>query len=216
MVFFRPSEIKACKIQALSLTVRTKLHIHYCLPPPVKNKEIAGFRWISKNKVLAELRMSENKNNLYCALWLLGLCSTCARTCLWFCQYFENITSQVSDFLWSGSMQMDRCCNCRCHKQGQTCSQHLSWSRTLSPWHKKICHSEQEYALQGSCWHQVISAGLIQNTVFPSGRRQIKHTKGQIAWRGKIQAKRKTSGTSFANLFNHVNWCKLKWSVRSK
>lgn len=38
----------------------------------------------------------------------------------------------MPDFLWSGSMQMARCCNRRCHKQGQTGSQHLSLSLFLS------------------------------------------------------------------------------------
>lgn len=34
----------------------------------------------------------------------------------------------MPDLLWSGSMQMARCCNHRCHKQGRTGSQHLSLS----------------------------------------------------------------------------------------
>ncbi|KAK1906139.1 DExH-box ATP-dependent RNA helicase DExH6, partial [Dissostichus eleginoides] len=49
-----------------------------------------------------------------------------------------------------------------------------------SPWHKMICHSEQESALQGGRWHQFISTGLIQNIVSPSGRKQIKQTRGQM------------------------------------
>lgn len=47
-------------------------------------------------------------------------------------QYLDNIFAQMPDFLRSGSMQMARCCNHRCHKQGQTGSQHLSSS--LSSW----------------------------------------------------------------------------------
>ena len=47
-------------------------------------------------------------------------------------QYLDNITTQMPDFLWSGSMQMARCCNHRCHKQGQTGSQHLSLSPPLT------------------------------------------------------------------------------------
>lgn len=111
-------------------------------------------------------------------------------------QYLDNVPTQMLDFLRSGSMQMARCCNHRCHKQGQTGSQHLSLalslllSHTLSLWHKMICHSEQESALQGGRWHPFISTGLIQNIVSPSGRKQIKQTGGQMEREGRKEGKR--------------------------
>lgn len=115
-------------------------------------------------------------------------------------QYLDNVPTQMLDFLRSGSMQMARCCNHRCHKQGQTGSQHLSLalslllSHTLSLWHKMICHSEQESALQGGRWHPFISTGLIQNIVSPSGRKQIKQTGGQMESKkenGKMRGRKK-------------------------
>lgn len=69
----------------------------------------------------------------------------------------------------------------------------------LSLWHKMICHSVQESALQGGRWHQFISTGLIQNIVSPSGRKQIKQTRGQMEEQeGKRGRKMKEKGKTVA------------------
>lgn len=88
-----------------------------------------------------------------------------------------------------------------------------------------ICHSEQDSALQGSCWHPFISAGLIQNIVSPSGRKQIKQKKrtneSKEGKRKQKGTKWKNSGTSPASLFSQVNRhilneCKrsLEWKIQ--
>lgn len=93
----------------------------------------------------------------------------------------------------NGSLLQSQMPQARTDRQPTSLSLSLSLpaSRTLSLWHKMICHSEQEYALQGGRWHQFISAGLVQNIVSPSGRKQIKQTRGQMESKeGKREEKR--------------------------
>lgn len=101
-------------------------------------------------------------------------------------------------------------------KDRQAANISLSLPLAHSPWHKMICHSEQECALQGGRWHQFISAGLIQNIVSPSGREQIKQTRGQMESRKEKVREGEQRGkkqTYFANLFNQVNWY-IHWNVQ--
>ena len=107
----------------------------------------------------------------------------------------------------NGSLLQSQMPQARTDRQPTSLS--LSASHTLSLWHKMICHSEQEYALQGGRWHQFISTGLIQNIVSPSGGKQIKQTRGQMeSTEGKKRRKGgqrgKTVGLLFTNLFNQV------------
>lgn len=91
----------------------------------------------------------------------------------------------------NGSLLQSQMPQARTDRQPTSLPLSLSSSQTLSLWHKMICHSEQEYALQGGRWHQFISAGFIQNIVSPSGRKQIKQTRGQMESKeGKREEKR--------------------------
>lgn len=129
-----------------------------------------------------------------CVFAALRTCMACLSSSIWIalpprCQTF----SEVDRCKWLAAAITDATSKDR---QAANISPppSLSYSHTLSPWHKMICHSEQEYALQGSRWHQFISTGLIQNIVSPSGRKQIKQTRGQMESEREKGRKREQRG----------------------
>lgn len=128
-------------------------------------------------------------------------------------QYLGNVTSQMSDFLSSGSMQMARCCNHRCHKQGQTGSQHLSLSFPLK---HTLCGTKWSATLNNSLRYRV-AAGIYLSALGSSRVLSLvlagsKSNKQEDKWRArskkgtKKRTQRKTNQPLQSGEEIHTKW----------
>lgn len=188
-----------------------KLQIHYCLPQPVNVKT----KILKKRIVSGGFLRTRTTKALY---WLY-------RTPLYMHnsspkQYSVNVTTQMLDFFRSGSMQMARCCNHRCHKQGQTGSQHLSLALCLPLTHS-LCGTKWSATLNKSL-HYRAAAGIHLSALGSSRILSLllagsKSNKQEDKWRArrKTGGKERTTGKTVRHLLptNSIRWrdtCRTK------